>query len=276
VGSRCRAKWMDGNLYDATVQKIPGDGTVVVNWLRPRPTGPADSSPPGRKLLTVSEAGGDDSMYRIVMQEDVQPLDMEPRSPETKDALRLFGSRGPMDLLCVDCGSEGASWASISFGTYLCSACAQEHQKLGVRWSLVKELNDGWGWDRHELQYLSHGGNAAFLAKRKPFAMMKHMPIAKVYVTRFSEQYRRTMDALVVGSLAPPPVAEEVASQPASAGDFLSSAEAAAVVRELLQCLEDAAQSMLSSFSSRSSGLRPIAPPPRTMQPGKLSKITAC
>ncbi|CAE7501668.1 Arfgap2, partial [Symbiodinium microadriaticum] len=37
AGSRCRARWMDGNYYDATIHTVLPDGSVVVNWLRPRP-----------------------------------------------------------------------------------------------------------------------------------------------------------------------------------------------------------------------------------------------
>lgn len=276
---------MDGNFYDATVQKIPGDGTVVVNWLRPRPMGPDVASPPGRVLVTISEAGGDDSLHRIVLQEDVQPLGIEPQSSESKEALLLFCARGEEDLACVDCGAPEADWASISFGTYLCQACVEEHRKLGVRLNYVKPLSDGWGWERQELQYLSQGGNKAFKAQFERFPMLQAAPIADRYASRFAEHYRRQLDAQCLGIPAPSSLGAEMASQPAQ-GEFLSAVEAIALARELADKFENA-MSAVSLHGPVPTRLRPTTTPPRdgqvpastsviAQQVGKVAKIAAC
>lgn len=247
VGQRCRAKWIDGKSYDAAVQKVPGDGTVVVNWLRPRPTGPSDSSPPGRKFVTVSEAGGDDSLHRIVGQEDVEVLHPQPNVPEDDGAHKFFGARGPADQICADCGNQDTTWASVSFGTYLCENCAQEHVQLGARFSFVRPLSFGWGWGPQELAYLQKGGNELFNAQLALNPSVRILHIAEKYKTRLAEHYRRNLDALCAGAPAPPPLPVDIADQPIS-GDFLSAVEVMAVVRETAQNFEDAIKKMMSAI----------------------------
>lgn len=67
-GMHVRAIWAgDGNSYDATVQRVLSDGTVVVNWLRPSPL----SEEP---LTCVIESGGDDTTHRYVSRDRVETV----------------------------------------------------------------------------------------------------------------------------------------------------------------------------------------------------------
>jgi len=240
TGTRCRARWMDGNFYDASIHSVGLDGTVVVNWLRPRAS--SDDSP-DRPLRTISESGGDDSLHRVVAKADIHIEGRSPRGQsEPQAAHRAFQSRGPEDRTCVDCNSAVTEWASISFGTYLCETCAAEHRQLGAKLSLVRQLNDGWGWTQRDLKYLTAGGNAAFRAQLEKYPEVQEMRIYLRYATRFAEHYRRHLDAICTGAQLPPPVQPETAEQPSQAGDFLSRAEAAAVAREVSNQFEEAAQ----------------------------------
>lgn len=276
VGTRCRAKWMDGNYYDATVQKSNSDGTVVVNWLRPRPAGSGDTSPTHRPLITVSECGGDDTLHRIVMKADLQ-LD-EGGNGEQSDAqaaLRLFEARPPEDRHCVDCGASGADWASVSFGTYLCRLCAEDHQALGVRLSLARQLNDGWGWVQRDLQYLIRGGNAAFRACLDKYPAVKAAPFTERYSSRFAEYYRRYLDAVCTGAQLPQPPSQEVAAQAGAKGEFLSAAEAAAVAQEVARRFEAAVHWAASHSRAAATPGRSVEFGPK-VQPGKMQKVITC
>jgi len=245
VGTHCRARWMDGNFYDATIHSVQLDGTVVVNWLRPRP---ASGSNLDRPLRTIIQSGGDDSLHRIVPKADIQIEGVTPwGQSEPQAALNLFNGRQPEDRQCVDCGAaDAAQWASLSFGTYLCRICAEEHKRLGPRTSLVRQLNDGWGWTTKDLKILSVGGNARFLSCLEAYPNVRDMEIAQRYVTRFAEHYRRCLDGHCTGAHVPPPIAEELASQIPGTMDFLSCAEALAVAQEASRRFEDAAKAARS------------------------------
>mmetsp|Transcript_111486 Transcript_111486/g.288226 ORF Transcript_111486/g.288226 Transcript_111486/m.288226 type:complete len:860 (+) Transcript_111486:64-2643(+) len=238
IGQRCRAKWMDGNYYDATVHRILPDGVVIVNWLRPCPEGD-DTSPNARQLVTVSENGGDDSLHRLVQQTDIQ-LDRVAGRAVLDTAMRIFENRRLEDLECVDCGRADADWASVSFGTFLCSACAEEHKQLGAQISYVRQLGNGWGWTDQDLQYLCRGGNAAFRTTLDRFPALSAAPISERYSSRFAEHYRRHLDSLCTGAQAPPPLLDPTAAslQTAATSDFLSAAEAAELARKLRPHLE--------------------------------------
>lgn len=252
-GRRCRARWMDGNFYDATIQSVLGDGNVVVNWLRPRPQ-VDEGSPDKRPLITISDTGGDDTLHRIVPKADVQLEESSIGKPtDSVTAVQLFQARSDEDLLCMDCDAAGADWAAVSFGIYLCRSCAEQHGQLGARQSLVRLLNDGWGWNARDLQYLSVGGNSAFRSFLARYPSLLQMPPLQRYASRFGEYYRRHLDAICTGAQLPQMLPADVASQPAS-GDFLSAAEAAVVASEVSRRFEAAAQLSFSQARHRSSG----------------------
>jgi len=234
VGLHCRAKWMDGNFYDATIQHVSGDDSIVVNWLRPRAVTATDS--PGRRpLVTVSEKGGDDTMHRVVCKSDICLDNLHPRSEsDARAALLFFQMRPKEDLECIDCGRDDADWASVSFSIYLCCACAEEHRNLGKRVSLVRPLESGWGWPQRDLAFLRCGGNAAFRAALEKQPEVAQLPQAELYSSRFAEYYRRHLDAVCAGAQQPQPPATDVAAQPGSS-DFLTFAEAMALAHEGVQ-----------------------------------------
>jgi hypothetical protein len=248
VGARCRAKWMDGKFYDAEVQSILSDGSVLINWLRSLPEldlgyPMRHGGPAPQQLVTVSNRGGDDTLHRIVLQQDVHLVGMgsinDPPN-DVKEAQQLFNNRSPVDLLCVDCGSEGADWASVSFGIYLCALCASVHKGCASRSSLLRPLDDGWGWPALDLVPLRLGGNAAFRESLEGFPLLKDAPVADRYSSRFAEYYRRQLDALCASMQPPQPPLVESAAAPINS-DFVSAAEAAAAAHEATQQFFDIA-----------------------------------
>jgi len=65
----------------------------------------------------------------------------------------------PDNQVCADCLGTSPLWASINYGTVICSSCADAHRTLGPHASRLKPLH-GQSWTLEETQaFCSKGGN---------------------------------------------------------------------------------------------------------------------
>lgn len=123
----------------------------------------------------------------------------------------------PENKTCFDCNAKNPTWASVTYGVFICMDCASTHRKLGVHLSFVKSTTLDSNWNVEQIANMEKGGNGkAFQFFSQHGMSDKSVKIVDKYSSPAAELYREKLKQSASEGLPKSSIYTQHASKPAA------------------------------------------------------------